>query len=80
MGQAKAKKDRRARLGNVSFSGRLQTMANETVKAAEYLVENGTAVWMDLQMPDGKIWAGLVFKPSIWEVKDGKLILKSGGE
>jgi hypothetical protein len=79
MGQAKAKKNKEQKYG-VSFSGRLQVMANETVKAAEYLVENGTAVWMDLQMPDGKIWAGLVFRPSIWEVKDGKLILKSGGE
>ena len=76
MGQAKAKKDKEKKYEGMDFRGHLQTDANELVKDAEYLIENGVAKWQEVVFPDGTPWIALLFKPSIWELKDHRLTVK----
>jgi len=70
MGQARRKKQLEA----MGFDGQLQYRVDRIVREAEFLGD--MAKWMDVQMPDGKIWIALMFKPSQWEHKDNKLTLK----
>lgn len=72
MGQAKRKKQLEA----MGFDGQLQYRADDLMRAAQYLIDNRTAHVIPVPTEDGETWIGLVFKPSLWEMKDNRLIWK----
>jgi hypothetical protein len=75
MGQAKYKREQEKR-NEGGFAQRLQNDASDVVKAAQYLVDNEVATWQALVMPNGTTSIALLFKSSLWELKDHKLTLK----
>jgi hypothetical protein len=68
MGQSKRKKQLEA----MGLGGQLQYRADNIEREVEFL--QGTAVWQDVEMPDGKVWIALLFRPSLWEHTPTKIL------
>lgn len=64
----------------VSRQQMLQDGGSKIVRDALWIVEQGAARWETIQYPDGKERIALVFRVDMWELVDGRLQLKQGGE